>query len=167
MADKIFNVLFVCRQNTARSQMAEALLGRRGKRHFLAFSAGSEPARDMDPLTVETIRNAGLSTRELAVKGLDTFATAQTPRMDFVFTVCDELAGCPLPILGNPMIAHWPIPDPAIVTGSHAERAAAYAETFKMINRRIELFIELPMAGLDRLALQRKVDAIGFMPSSL
>ncbi|MCR6633189.1 MAG: arsenate reductase ArsC [Magnetospirillum sp.] len=157
----VFNVLFVCRQNAARSQMAQTLLQSLGKRRFQAHSAGSEPAAEVHPLTLETIRNAGLPTTGLHPKGLEIFATAEAPRMDFVFTVCDELSGCVLPILGRPVTAHWPIPDPLEARGSHAEKAAVFAEAFKMMRRRIELFVELPLAGLDRLTMQRHLDEIG------
>lgn len=156
-----FTVLFVCRQNAARSQMAQALLQTLGRRRFLALSAGTDPAADIHPLTLETIRNAGLPTTGLHPKGLGTFATVDAPRLDFVFTVCDELAGCALPILGRPVTAHWPIPDPAPARGSHAERATAFAEAFKMMRRRIELFVELPLTSLDRLSMQRHLDLIG------
>lgn len=159
MADKVFNVLFICRHNDAVSLMAEALLTMLGKHHFMVYSAGTEPAEVINPLAMEAIRNAGLPTEGLQVKGLDCYADA--PLMDFVFTVGDGMAAGPLPILGHPMAAHWPIIDPTKVTGSHAEQAAAFAESFKMICRRIELFVELPLSSLDRLALQRSVDEIG------
>lgn len=156
-----FNVLFVCRHNAARSQMAQVLLQVLGRRRFVAHSAGTEPVPDIHPLTLETIRNAGLPTQGLYPKGLDVFATDDAPRMDFVFTVCDELADCVLPILGRPVTAHWPIPDPVPARGSHAEKAAVFAEAFKLMRRRVELFVELPLAGLDRLTMQRQLDQIG------
>lgn len=157
----VFTALFVCRQNAARSQMAQVLLQTLGRRRFNACSAGTEPSADLHPLTLETIRNAGLPTTGLFPKGLEVFATAEAPRPDFVFTVCDELAGCVLPILGRPVTAHWPIPDPATAQGSHAERAAVFADAFKMLRRRIELFVELPLTSLDRLSMQRHLDRIG------
>lgn len=164
MTGKIFNVLFVCNQNAARSQMAEVLLNTLGRRRFQAFSAGVEPTDAMDPLTLETIRNAGFSATGLTVKGLDAFTAAHTPHMDFIVTVCDELADWEPPLKGQSMTAHWPIPAPSLRKASHAERAAIYAEAFKMIRRRVELFVALPLASLDRLALQREVDEIGITP---
>ncbi len=156
-----FHVLFVCRQNAARSQMAQVLLTALGRRRFVAHSAGTEPAAEIHPLTLETIRNAGLPCAGLYPKGLGEFATAEAPRLDFVFTVCDELADCVLPILGRPVTAHWPIPDPVPVRGSHAEMAAAFADSLRLMRRRVELFVELPLAGLDRLTMQRHLDRIG------
>ncbi|MBC7953439.1 MAG: arsenate reductase ArsC [Rhodospirillaceae bacterium] len=161
MTDKIFNVLFVCNQNAGRSQMAEVLLNTVGKHRFRAFSAGIEPAAAIDPLTLETIRKGGFSTNGLTVKGLDAFVAADTPHMDFVVTVSEELADFMVPLKGHVMGAHWPIPGPAPLRASQAEKAAAFAEAFKMIRRRVELFVELPMSSLDRLTLQRKVDEIG------
>lgn len=159
--DTTYNVLFVCRQNAARSQMAQALLHALGRRRFVANSAGIDPAAEIHPLTLETIRNAGLSTAGLHPKGLDGFASAEAPPLDFVFTVCDDLSDCVLPLLGRPVTAHWPIPDPVPARGSHAEKSAIFAETFKLMRRRIELFVELPLAGLDRLTMQRRLDQIG------
>lgn len=161
----IYNVLFVCHQNAARSQMAQVLLDVLGRRRFLAQSAGTEPAAEIHPLTLETIRNAGLSTVGLYPKGLDFYAGAEAPRQDFVFTVCDDLSDCALLLLGRPVTAHRPIPDPVPVRGSHAEKAAAFAEAFKLMRRRVELFVELPLAGLDRLTMQRRLDQIGIARS--
>lgn len=161
MSDKTFTVLFICHQNSARSQMAEALLNAMAKRRFHAYSAGLEPAREVHPLTLEAIRNAGLPVKDLCPKGLEAFTGAGAPRMDFVFMVCDDLASCATDLPGHPMVAQWPIPDPTVVEGSHAEKAAAFAETFKMIRRRVELFVELPVIGLDHLTLQRHMDEIG------
>lgn len=161
MPGKSFNVLFVCRQNSARSQMAEALLNALGKPRLRAFSAGLEPAAELHPLTLETIRTAGLAARDLRPKGLEAFAGPDTPRMDFVFLVCEEAEPDLSPLPGRPMVAHWPIPDPSLVHGSHAAMSAAFAEIFAMIRRRVELFVELPVTGLDHLTLQRHVDDIG------
>lgn len=161
MSEKTFNVLFVCRQNSARSQMAEALLNAMAKRRFHAYSAGLEPAEAVHPLTLEAIRNAGLPVKDLHPKGLDAFTGPDAPRMDFVFMVCEDLNSCAAALPGHPMVAQWPIPDPTEAEGSHAERAAAFAEAFKMTRRRVELFVELPVIGLDHLTLQRHVDQIG------
>lgn len=157
----MFNVLFVCRHNAARSQMGEALLHGLGRRRFQAHSAGTNPAAEIHPLALEAIRNAGLSPVGLYAKNLDSFMTGDAPRMDFVFTVCDEPLGDMLPRLGRAVTAHWPIPDPVPATGSHAARSAVFAETFKLLRRRVELFVELPLAGLDRLTMQRRLDEIG------
>jgi arsenate reductase (thioredoxin) len=161
MPDKSFNVLFICRQNSARSQMAETLLNFLGKPRLRAFSAGLEPAGELHPLTLETIRNSGLSARDLRPKGLEAFAGPEAPRMDFVFLICEEADPDLSALPGHPMVAHWPIPDPNEVQGSHAEMSAAFAETFAMIRRRVELFVELPVTGLDHLTLQQHVNNIG------
>lgn len=159
--DASYNVLFVCRHNAGRSQMAQVLLNSLGRRRFVAHSAGVEPAEEIHPLTLETIRNAGLSPQGLHPKGIDIFGNAASSRMDFVFTVCDDLPGDALKLLGRPVIAHWPIPDPVPGRGSHAAKAAAFAEAFKLMRRRVELFVELPIAGLDRLTMQSRLDRIG------
>lgn len=159
--DATYNVLFVCRHNAGRSQMAQVLLNSLGRRRFVAHSAGTEPAEELHPLTAETIRNAGLSLQGLHPKGIEVFANPAAPRMDFVFTVCDDLRGCVLPLMGRPVTAHWPIPDPMPGRGSHAEKSAAFAEAFKLMRRRVELFVELPIAGLDRLTMQSRLDRIG------
>ena len=161
MLGKPFNVLFICRHNTARSQMAEALLTAISRRRFVAYSAGIEPAAEIHPLTLETIRNAGLRTEGLAAKGLEQFAAADAPPLDFVFTLNEEDEACPVSLAGASMRAHWPFPDPVRAEGSHAEQAVVFADVFRMIRRRLELFVELPVERLDRLALQSKVDGIG------
>lgn len=161
MRDTPYTVLFVCRHNAARSQMAEALLGAVGRRRFQPFSAGFEPAADLHPLTLETIRNAGLRTDGLAPKPVGRFTAADAPPLDFAFTLCEEAEACSLPLPGTPMRAHWPFPDPLQGSGGHAEQAAGFADVFRMIRRRLELFVELPMERLDRLTLQHRVDGIG------
>jgi Protein-tyrosine-phosphatase len=161
MPDRTFNVLFVCRQNSARSQMAEVLLNTLGRARFHAFSAGLAPAGELHPLARETIHNAGFTASGLRPKGLESFSSHDAARMDFVFTVCEDLTPWAETLPGRAMVAHWPIPDPTTVEGSHAEKSAAFAEAFKMIRRRVELFVELPVGGLDRLTLQRHVDEIG------
>lgn len=161
MQDKPFNVLFICRHNSARSLMAEALLAGLGRRRFAAYSAGFEPATDVHPLTLETIRNAGLRDDGLAAKGLERFTAADAPTMDFVFVLNEEDETLPTDVGAAAMRAHWPFPDPLATGGSHAEQAAAFADVFRMIRRRIDLFVELPVERLDRLALQRRVDGIG------
>lgn len=167
MLDNPFNVLFICRHNTARSQMAEALLSSIGRRRFIAYSAGIAPAAQIHPLTLETIRNAGLRTDDLAPKGLEMFSGAEAPALDFVFSLCEGDEVCAPALRGAPMQAHWPFPDPLGADGTHAEKAAVFAEIFRMIRRRLELFVELPMERLDRLTLQRHVDGIGQSPSGV
>ena len=158
----MYNVLFLCAGNSARSVMAEALLNALGKGRFQAFSAGSHPTGAVNPLTVETLATAGLPTEGHRSKSWDEFAAPGAPRMDFVFTVCDSAAGEVCPVWpGQPMTAHWGFPDPAAAEGAHAERKAVFLDVFKQIKRRIEVFVELPIASLDRLALKAKVDEIG------
>ncbi|MBR9973591.1 arsenate reductase ArsC [Magnetospirillum sulfuroxidans] len=167
MLDNPFNVLFICRHNTARSQMAEALLSSISRRRFIAYSAGIEPRAEIHPLTLETIRNAGLRTDGLTPKGTEMFRGPEAPALDFAFTLCDGNESCPSALAGAPMLAHWPFPDPLEAEGTHAEKAAVFAEVFRMIRRRLELFVELPMERLDRLTLQRHVDGIGQSPSGV
>lgn len=159
--DSVFNVLFVCRENAARSQMAQALLHSLGRRRFVAHSAGTEPVAEIHPLALEAIRNAGLSPVGLYPKNVDSYTTGNVPRLDFIFTVCDDPRQCAMSRFGRAVIAHWPIPDPVPATGSHAERSAVFAETLKRLRRRVELFVELPLSGLDRLTMQQRLDAIG------
>lgn len=161
MLDRPYNVLFICRHNTARSQMAEALLRSVSKRRFIAYSAGTEPATSIHPLTLETVRNAGLPIDDLAPKGVELFCGADAPPLDFAFTMCDDMEQCPAALTGGPLRAHWPFPDPLQASGTHAQQAAVFAEVFRMIRRRVELFVELPVERLGRLALQRHMDGIG------
>lgn len=167
MLERPYNVLFICRHNTARSQMAQALLNAVARRRFVAWSAGTEPAQDIHPLTLETIRNAGLRTDDLAPKGIELFMGDDAPVLDFAFTMCEGAEQCPTALTGQPVRAHWPFPDPLTAQGSHVEQAAEFADIFRMIRRRIELFVELPVERLDRLTLQRHVDGIGIQPAHL
>ena len=164
MADRPLNVLFLCTGNSARSVMAEALLNRLGKDKFLAFSAGSHPKGAIHPRTLALLRRSSFDTSGLRSKSWDEFAAPGAPVMDFVFTVCDDAAGeaCPL-WPGQPMTAHWGVPDPAAATGTDAEIAVAFADSFRMLNNRIAAFASLPVAKLDRLSLQAHVDQIGAM----
>jgi protein-tyrosine-phosphatase len=162
MADKIYNVLFLCTGNSARSVMAEALLNRWGQGRFQAFSAGSHPKGDVHPETLATLKLARLPIEGLRSKSWDEFAVPGAPEMDFVFTVCDNAAGEMCPIWpGQPMTAHWGFPDPAAATGTAAEVAAVFADVFKMIERRIQVFCSLPLASLSRLQIQREIAAMG------
>jgi arsenate reductase len=162
MNARTYNVLFLCTGNSARSVLAEVLLNSRGAGRFRAFSAGSQPVGRVNPFAVETLRQAGLPTEGLRSKSWDEFARPGAPQLDFVFTVCDSAANEVCPIWpGQPVTAHWGLPDPAAVQGSDADKAKAFRDTFIALDRRIGLFTSLPIAGLDQLALQRKVDQIG------
>ncbi|MCB1472041.1 MAG: arsenate reductase ArsC [Rhodobiaceae bacterium] len=162
MADEPKNVLFLCTGNSARSIIAEAILAREGQGRFCAFSAGSQPAGRVNPYALDLLRRMNHDVSGLRSKSWDEFAGPGAPKMDFVFTVCDNAAGetCPL-WPGQPMTAHWGVPDPAAVEGSEAEKHAAFADTYRMMSNRISLFVALPIASLDRLALQRRIKAIG------
>jgi arsenate reductase len=157
-----YNVLFLCTGNSARSIMAECLLQREGMGRFRAFSAGSHPAGRVNPLVLALLKRENFGTDGLRSKSWEEFAVAGAPELDFVFTVCDDTAGEVCPVWpGQPMTAHWGVPDPATATGSEAERAAFVADVYRMLRNRISIFASLPIAGLDRLSLQRKLDEIG------
>ncbi|MFG1426829.1 arsenate reductase ArsC [Roseixanthobacter glucoisosaccharinicivorans] len=160
--DKIFNVLFLCTGNSARSIMGESILNRLGMGRFKAYSAGSQPKGDVHPETLKLLRGMNFDVSALRSKIWTEFAEPGAPQLDFVFTVCDDAAQEACPVWpGQPMTAHWGIPDPAAATGSPAEIALAFADTFRMLNNRISIFTALPIRSLDKLALQRKLDAIG------
>ncbi|TJY58923.1 arsenate reductase ArsC [Sinimarinibacterium sp. CAU 1509] len=159
-----YNVLFLCTGNSARSILAEALMNHlaisAGK--FRAFSAGSHPKGEVHPLALELLSRSRLSTEGLRSKSWDEFATPDAPVMDFVFTVCDQAAGEQCPFWpGQPMTAHWGVPDPAAVEGSEEAQRKAFSDALMVLRRRIELFASLPMDKLDRLALQQQVSDIG------
>ncbi len=160
--DKLFNVLFLCTGNSARSIMGECILNRLGRGRFRAFSAGSHPKGEINPHTIETLKKLNYVTDDLRSKSWDEFAVPGAPELQFVFTVCDQAAQevCPL-WPGQPMSAHWGIPDPAAVEGNEAERRIAFANAYRMLFNRISIFVNLPMASLDRLTLQRRLDEIG------
>ena len=160
--DKLFNVLFLCTGNSARSIMGECILNRLGRGWFRAFSAGSRPKGEINPHTIETLKKLNYVTDDLRSKSWDEFAVPGAPELQFVFTVCDQAAQevCPL-WPGQPMSAHWGIPDPAAVEGNEAERRIAFANAYRMLFNRISIFVNLPMASLDRLTLQRRLDEIG------
>src|SRR5215469_6375318 len=164
MAPRIHNVLFLCTGNSARSVIGEALLNHWGKGRFHAYSAGSRPKGEINPLTLEVLRMAKLPTAGLHSKGWDEFARPDAPLMDFVFTVCDQAAAETCPVWpGQPITAHWGIPDPAAAEGSDAEKLAAFRDAFYRLDTRIKLFLALPLEKLDRLALQREARRIGRM----
>ena len=160
--DKLFNVLFLCTGNSARSIMGECILNRLGRGWFRAFSAGSHPKGEINPHTIETLKKLNYVTDDLRSKSWDEFAVPGAPELQFVFTVCDQAAQevCPL-WPGQPMSAHLGIPDPAAVEGNEAEQRIAFADAYRMLFNRISIFVNLPMASLDRLTLQRRLDEIG------
>jgi arsenate reductase (thioredoxin) len=162
MSVRTYNLLFLCTGNSARSILAECLLRQLGKGTFNGFSAGSFPKGEVHPLALWLLREQGFSTEGLRSKSWDEFAAPGAPIMDFVFTVCDQAAGEVCPVWpGHPVTAHWGIPDPAAADGSEADRMLAFRDAFRMLERRIKLFLALPLASLDRMALQHQVDAIG------
>ena len=161
-ADRIINVLFLCTGNSARSILAEAFLNAEGKGRFRAFSAGSFPKGAVNPFALALLGQLGYPTDGLRSKSWDEFAIAGGPQMDFVFTVCDQAAGEVCPIWpGQPVSAHWGIPDPAAVQGSDAEKMQAFREALRMLSNRISVFLELPFDKLDRIKLKARLDDIG------
>jgi arsenate reductase (thioredoxin) len=157
-----YNILFLCTGNSARSILAEGIMNSRGKPTFTAFSAGSRPTGDVRPEALKQLETAGISTTGLRSKSWDEFARPSAPELHFVFTVCDNAANEVCPIWpGQPMTAHWGIPDPAAVRGDSAEIERAFRDAFFLLDRRISLFLSLPLTTLDRLALKKAVDEIG------
>jgi arsenate reductase len=158
---KHYNVLFLCTGNSARSIMAEAILRHKGAPNFAAYSAGSFPTGFVRPEALRQIALAGLPAGEMRSKSWQEFAKPGAPQMDFVFTVCDQAAEtCPV-WPGQPMTAHWGVPDPAAVEGSTERIERAFREAFLILDRRISLFLSLPLASLDRLAIQKEIEGIG------
>jgi arsenate reductase len=161
-ADETHNVLFICTGNSARSIMAEALMNRLGQGKFRGYSAGSQPKGEIHPYTAELLRKLNFDVGKFRSKSWEEFAQPGAPHMHFVFTVCDSAAAESCPVWpGQPMTAHWGIPDPAAETGNEAERRLAFAEAYRMLNLRISTFVNLPLRALDRLALQQRLDTIG------
>lgn len=160
--DAHYNVLFLCTGNSARSIFAECILNRLGQGRFTAYSAGSHPAGQVNPHALELLRKNNYLTDDLRSKDWSEFAGPDAPAMDFVFTVCDQAANEVCPVWpGQPMTAHWGVPDPVQATGNEAEIALAFADAFRYMTNRISIFVNLPMASLDRLALQKRLDEIG------
>ena len=158
----MYNVLFLCTGNSARSIMAEALLNHKGRANFHAFSAGSHPTGRMNPEAIRQLEAAGLPTAGLRSKSWDEFAKPGVSQMDFVFTVCDNAANEICPVWpGQPVTAHWGVPDPAAVAGANEQVVRAFREAFVTLDRRIGLFLSLPLASLSTLAIQEEVDGIG------
>jgi arsenate reductase len=157
-----YNVLFLCTGNSARSIMAEVLLNRAGQGKFRAFSAGSQPKGQVHPYVLDLLRMLNFDVSGLRSKSWQEFSTADAPKLDFVFTVCDNAAAEACPVWpGRPMTAHWGVPDPAAATGNQAEVRLAFADAFRMLSHRIDIFVSLPIRSLDQLALQRQLEAIG------
>ncbi|MCB1475866.1 MAG: arsenate reductase ArsC [Rhodobiaceae bacterium] len=162
MADLVYNVLFLCTGNSARSIMAEAIMNRLGKGRFQAYSAGSMPKGEVHPIAIDTLKMMDYETSFARSKSWDEFAVDGAPKMDFVFTVCDNAASEVCPVWpGQPMSAHWGIPDPAAVEGTEAEKHIAFDEAYSMLNRRISIFVSLPVRSIDKLSLQKHLDEIG------
>lgn len=159
---KVYNALFLCTGNSARSIMAEVLLNQMGQGRFRAYSAGSYPAGKVNPFAIETLSRAGLPTEGLRSKSWNEFAAAGAPQLDFVFTVCDNAAGEVCPVWpGQPMTAHWGVEDPAAVEGPDEHKRRAFAVTFSQLGNRIRILASLSLDKLDRLTLKAKLDEIG------
>jgi len=162
MPDRVFNALFLCTGNSARSILAEAYLNSAGRGRFRAYSAGSRPGGKLNPFALELLQRNRIDTSGLRSKSWDEFAAPGAPKMDFVFTVCDSAAAEPCPYWpGQPMTAHWGVPDPAVVQGSDEEKRRAFLSAFRELSNRINLLLNLPLDKLDRLSLKRKLDDIG------
>ena len=164
MSDRVYNVLFLCTGNSARSILAESIMNHLASHggRFRAYAAGSGPKEQPDPRALELLRRHRIPTDDLRSKSRDEFAAPGAPKLDFVFTVCDQAAGEPCPIWpGQPTTAHWGLPDPAAVDGSDERNRTAFVEAFSVLRRRIDLFTSLPIAALDRIALRERVREIG------
>jgi arsenate reductase (thioredoxin) len=157
-----YNVLFLCTGNSARSIMAEAILNQKGRPNFTAYSAGSHPAGFLQPAALRQIAQARLPTEGLRSKSWDEFFCPGAPEMDFVFTVCDNAAQEVCPVWpGQPVTGHWGVPDPVLATGTPEQIARVYRDAFTILERRISLFLGLPLASLDKLAVKKEIDRIG------
>ena len=162
MTEHVYTVLFLCTGNSARSILAECILNREGRGRFHAFSAGSHPKGQVHPFALDLLKKMNHPTAGLRSKSWDEFATPGAPTLDFVFTVCDNAASEVCPFWpGQPMTAHWGVPDPAAAEGSDAERHLAFADAYRMLANRISVFTSLPIRSIDRLALQRRLEEIG------
>jgi len=164
MAGRPYNVLFLCTGNSARSIIAEAILNRKGRGNFRAFSAGSYPKGTVNPHTIRLLQRLNYDTSAMRSKSWEEFAQPGAPQLDFVFTVCDDAADETCPVWpGQPMTAHWGIPDPAAAVGTDAEIAVAFNDAYRMLNERIGIFVALPIAAPDSLTLQARLRDIGRM----
>ena len=160
--DRVLNVLFLCTGNSARSIMSECAINREGKGRFRGYSAGSHPTGSVNPYALDLMKRQNFSVEGLRSKNWEEFAQPDSPPLDFIFTVCDNAAGEVCPIWpGQPITAHWGVPDPAAVTGSDDTIKAAFFDAFRQLNNRISIFVNLPLDRLDRLAVQRRVEEIG------
>lgn len=165
MIARPYTVLFLCTGNSARSILAECVLDRLGRGRFHAHSAGSYPRGTVHPYALDLLRRQNYAVDSLRSKSWDEFVVANAPQLDFVFTVCDNAAGEVCPIWpGQPMTAHWGLPDPAAVEGSETERRLAFADTMRMLHSRLSVFVSLPIDSLDKLTLQNRLSAIGRDP---
>ncbi len=165
MANRPYNVLFLCTGNSARSILAEALINQWGRGEFRGFSAGSHPKGAVHPIAIQLLQRMNLPTEGLRSKSWDEFAAPGAPPLDFVFTVCDNAAGEACPYWpGQPITAHWGVPDPAAVEGTDTEKWVAFRDAFQALENRIQIFTRLPLASLDRIDLQKRLDAIGQSP---
>lgn len=161
-----FNVLFLCTGNSARSIIAEAIMSREGIGKFKGFSAGSTPKGAVHPYTLDLLKNLNYDPSRFRSKSWEEFSVPGAPELDFVFTVCDNAANEACPYWpGQPMTAHWGVPDPVAATGTEAERRFAFADTYRMLAQRITIFVNLPIPSLDRLTLQKRLDDIGKTPA--
>jgi arsenate reductase len=166
MAERIYNVLFLCTGNSARSILAESLTNHLGRGHFRGFSAGSHPKGAVHPLALELLKQMNLPTEGLRSKPWDEFAAPGAPRLDFVFTVCDNAAGEVCPYWpGQPITAHWGVPDPVAVEGSETQQWTAFRKALQALESRIKNFTSLPIASLDRITLKGRLDEIGHTPN--
>lgn len=166
MSARPYHVLFLCTGNSARSILAESIINKMGKGKFRGFSAGSHPKGQVHPIALELLRHLGFPTESLRSKSWDEFAAPQGPHLDFVFTVCDNAAGEVCPYWpGQPMTAHWGIPDPAAIEGTDMEKSLAFREAFRSMETRIKLFLSLPLAAIDRMRLKEHLDVIGQAPT--
>jgi arsenate reductase (thioredoxin) len=164
MSEQPYNVLFLCTGNSARSIIAEAILNKIGAGKFVAYSAGSQPNGQVNPHTIQLLQSLGYETSRLRSKSWHEFAKPGAPPLDFTFTVCDNAAGETCPVWpGQPMTAHWGVPDPAEAKGSSAEIALAFKDVYRMLNQRIGIFVALPIRSLDQLTLQARLKEIGRM----
>ena len=162
MPARPYNVLFLCTGNSARSIIGESLINHWGRGRFRGFSAGSHPKGEVHPITLELLKGMRLPTQDLRSKSWDEFAAPSGPPLDFVFTVCDQGAGEVCPYWpGQPMTAHWGVPDPAAVEGSDTDKWVAFRETFRILDNRIKIFTSLPLASLGRIKLQERLNSIG------
>jgi arsenate reductase (thioredoxin) len=162
MSENPFNVLFLCTHNSARSVIAECVMNRLGGGKFKAYSAGSQPSGKVHPHALELLKRLNYDTAGLRSKSWEEFARPGAPQLNFVFTVCDDAANEVCPVWpGQPMSAHWGLPDPSRVEGTEAERAFAFADTHRMLYQRIGIFTNLPLKSLDKLSLQKRLDDIG------